>query len=535
MALGRYWAPLRVHLTGYAVAIGSVAAVTLCIGIIVPWLDVENLSLLYLIAVLLTAVTHGLGPASLASFLSVYSYNYFFIAPAFDIALSGLDDIVEMVLFFITGFVAAQLAAGQRKRAEEAEKREREARLIYYVMRLGAELGLEQAMRTIADRLRAELNLAAVVMEVEDGPHVKADVAIGDRDLVSLARAAVTDLMAREGSEGNTAKAPVSESGATPEPWTGPGPWAEQVLTDKHQIDVVPIAAQGLRLGSLALARPIAAPPLGAEAYRLIAAIATQVGALCERRRLLSERYETDVLRRADELKTALLHSVSHELRTPLASIIAASDSLLEEDVNWTEQDKREFMSTIHLAAQRLNMIVGNLLDASRIESGTLQPECDWHDLSELITDALARLASVTHKHRIRTELPDEPLFVYVDYVQIGQVVANLVENATKYSPPGSLITVRACSDNDEVAVEVLDNGHGIKDEVLPRLFEPFFRCQETANCAKGAGLGLTVAKGFVEAHNGRIWAKNRPEGGACFGFTLPRVLPVATPAQEGV
>jgi two-component system sensor histidine kinase KdpD len=267
---------------------------------------------------------------------------------------------------------------------------------------------------------------------------------------------------------------------------------------------------------------------------RLLSAVAGQMGLVVERQRLRREATDAEVLRRTDQLRTALLNAVSHDLRTPLASIIASAGSLRQSDVVWTEEEQAEFAQAIEDQAQRLNRLVGNLLDLSRIEGGTLRPEKGWYDLGALIEDVVGRLRPLTTRHQVVVDVPEDLPPVLLDYVEIDQVLSNLIENATKYAPAGTGILVRARRAGGEARVEVADRGPGIPAASLPRLFDPFYRVDNGKPRPKGLGLGLAVAKGLVEAHGGRISVEGRPGGGAVFTFTLPLGDPERQSAGAG-
>jgi two-component system, OmpR family, sensor histidine kinase KdpD len=213
---------------------------------------------------------------------------------------------------------------------------------------------------------------------------------------------------------------------------------------------------------------------------------------------------------------------VSHDLRTPLASIIASAGSLRQDDVNWTNDDRHEFIRTIEHEAGRLNAIIGNLLDLSRMEAGILRPEKGWYDLGALVDDVLGRLRPITARHDVEVDIPEDLPPIELDYVEVDEILTNLIENAVKYTPPGGEIRVAARQAPGEVEVEVADRGPGVPPDALPRLFDPFYRTEDARRQRKGTGLGLAVAKGLVEAHGGRIRGENRAGGGARFVFTLP-------------
>jgi two-component system sensor histidine kinase KdpD len=250
------------------------------------------------------------------------------------------------------------------------------------------------------------------------------------------------------------------------------------------------------------------------------------VTALVERARLQRENLRIEVLQRTDALRAALLSSVSHDLRTPLTSIKAAASSLLQEDVEWDEEARRGFARSIEHEADRLNRLVGNLLDMSRIEEGALKPEKEEYSLTALIHDVLGRLDPLFEGRVVRTHLPPgDLLLVNVDYLEIDQVLTNLIENAVRYTPAGSPIEVSAHSEGEEVEISVADRGPGIPPADLARVFDKFYRVlhgQHPAGYPTGSGLGLAVCKGLIEAHGGRIWAELRDGGGLVVFVVLP-------------
>jgi K+-sensing histidine kinase KdpD len=250
-----------------------------------------------------------------------------------------------------------------------------------------------------------------------------------------------------------------------------------------------------------------------------------------ERDRLREQATQTEVLRRADELKTALLRAVSHDLRTPLASIIASAGSLRQPDVEWSDTERDAFVADIETEARRLARIVANLLDLSRMESGILRPERGWYDLAALVDDVLGRLRPLTRDHPVHVNARDDLPPVPIDYVEIDQVISNLIENAVAYTPAGTAIRVTLDRDGESAIVEVADDGPGIGQTAIGRLFDPFVRAPDQRKADRGAGLGLAIARGLVEAHGGRISAANRPGGGAVFRFTLPLVVPAPAAA----
>lgn len=492
---------------GYVFALASVALVTLVIGALQqPW-HVANVSMLYLIGVLATATFYGSGPAIVASVSAFLAFNWFFVQPVHTLTVAEPSEWFALILFLITGAITGQLAGAQRRRALDAGQREREATLLYGVAHVLVGADLQSSLRTLADQLRETLRLRAVVIEVASDAG-EARITSGDADVIHRSVSSIRAWM------------------ATPAPTASGRRWIRVMpptggVPDDDRVHVLPLRIGERRLGALAIVRGDAA--VSSANDRLLTAIAAQIANAIERDRLRQTATETEVLRRADSLKTALLRAVSHDLRTPLASIIASAGSLRQRDVEWTDAERESFAADIEQEATRLSRIVGNLLDLSRMESGTLQPERGWYDLGALIDDVVGRLRQTTNDHDFRLSVPDDLPPVPLDYVEIDEVLSNLVENAVRHTPAGTTIEIGARVEGSSVIVEVSDDGPGIPDDALPRIFDPFVRLAVGAR--SGSGLGLAVARGLVEAHGGRIAARGRRGRGVTFAFTLPLQL----------
>ena len=500
---------------GYAAALAAVALVSLVIGQVIGRTDLANISLFNLLAVLATAVAFGRGPAVFAAVSSFLIFDWFFVEPRHQFTVSNPDEWVSLLVYLLIATVTGQLAAGQRERAREAHQREREATVLYDVVRLLSEGDLDQSLTSVAERLRGALHVDGVSIELwqPDGTPVR------------YTAGAVPSFVG--GAAGRVLHSGALAEGDVP---SAPGRWVRVVRLHRasaaHDDDgahLVPVRIGERRVGAVLLASPAGA--FQASDDRLVSAAAAQIGVAIERARLRQEATDAEILRRTDELRRALLNAVSHDLRTPLATIMASAGSLRQRDVAWTDEERQAFAQAIEEEAERLNRLVGNLLDLSRIEAGNLRPQKSWHDLADVIDDVVDRLRPVIREHdvTVRVDVPELPPLL-LDSVEIGEVLYNLLENATRYAPSGTDILVEARLDGGCVLIAVSDRGPGIPAAALPHLFDSFYRAIDDRGRSRprGLGLGLAIVKGLVEAHGGQVTAENRLGGGARFTFTLP-------------
>jgi len=510
--------PVTRRALNYLVALGGVAVVTL--GILqLGRFNLGNASMLYLVVVLLSAAVLGRGPAVFASVAAFLASNFFLVEPRFTLRVADPDEWIALVLFLLAAVITGQVAASQRSRTKQAEEHARQARLLYDLAVLMAEPSLAKALEAVADRVRHELGVAAVRIEVtnREGRSL-GSAGVGDAEALT----ALKNVGTRSTEVLGSGQLPRGDAAGQPGKWirvSAPHPPGEPA--PDWRVLRAPIRSPEGVVGEVALAAPLGAE-LDEAATRLLSALTAQLWLAIERARLREEATAAEVLRRTDEAKSVLLDAVSHDLRTPLASIMASAGSLRQADVDWTPDERRSFAATIEQEADRLNRIVGNLLNLSRIQAGMLVPDRSWYEPAILIQETLDRLRPATARHRIRVELPQDELApVLLDYSEMDQVLTNLIENAVKYSPVGSEIVVSAWLADGQLRVTVEDSGPGVAAVALPHLFEPFYRASEVRRSG-GSGLGLAVARGLVEAHGGRIWAENRPEGGARFWFAIP-------------
>jgi two-component system sensor histidine kinase KdpD len=269
------------------------------------------------------------------------------------------------------------------------------------------------------------------------------------------------------------------------------------------------------------------------EQRRLMEAFANQTALAIERAQLADTARQAELLQQTEKLQTALFNSISHDLRTPLASITGSLSSLLEDDKALNPASRRELLKTAHEEANRLNGLVGNLLDMSRLEAGALKVSRQPSDIQDVIGAALQRLNGLLAGRPVRVELPPDLPLASLDFVLVVQALVNVLDNAIKYSPPGSPIDIEAQAADKAVEIHIADRGSGIAADDLARVFDKFYRGshasldipydrQKKGDTPPGTGLGLSISSGIIEVHGGKIWAENRPGGGTIIKLTLP-------------
>lgn len=503
---------------------------------------IPNISLVYLLVVLVLASTRGLYPAILSSVVAFLSFDFFLIQPFYTFTIARPEEWLALFIFLCTAMITGQLAAALRQRVEQARTRESETRILYELVREtnkaeDLDHQLSVVARTVLEVFapRGVRDCLLFLPDKEGRPTLHASVR---RPLAQCALTAdefstaawvirtgqaieLYDSVRLSQKRGRSASRVVIRSTRMPQ-------------SLRQYLSLFPLKAGPKVVGVLGIV--IEEDPrrfsrdrrLGSEADRSDPASAffwaflDQTVSIIERARLRQESFQLEILRRTDALRAALLSSVSHDLRTPLTSIKAAASSLLQEDICWSDEERRSFTQTIEHEADRLNRLVENLLDLSRIEGGALTLEKEWYPIDELLHDVLGRMEPLLHGREVKLDLPADLPPVELDYLMIDQVLTNLLENAQRYTPQGSPIEIAVHSGATGLLLSVADHGPGIPQGDLERIFDKFYRVMGVSRKGGGTGVGLAVCRGFVEAHAGRIWAENRRSGGAVFHLTLP-------------
>jgi two-component system sensor histidine kinase KdpD len=457
--------------------------------------------MMYLSAVVALAIRYGRGPSVLASILSVAAFDFFFVPPYFSFAVSDIQYLLTFGVMLIVALVISNLAVRIREQAEVARYRERRTGMLYSMSR---DLATHRGTGLLADLAAKHLR------EVFDG-QVAIFLANSEKRLeLQRGEQLYFEFDPKEAGVAQWVFGHHERAGLG----TDTLPGASGLY--------LPLMGSAGAIGVVAVRPKEAARLLEPDQLHLLESLVNQIALAIERTRLSEEAQQANVQVETERMRNAILSSVSHDLRTPLATITGAASSLAEEAGALDTATRRELSRSIYHEAERLDRLLKNLLDMMRIEAGAVRLSKEWHPIDEIVGAALARLEGRLQEHRVVTKFRDDLPLVLVDGVLLEQVIMNLVENAIKYAPQGSSIEMSATASDREVIVEVADHGPGIPPGEETRIFDKFYRAKPARE--GGVGLGLTICRGIVEAHGGRIWAQNRSGGGAEFSFAIPLV-----------
>lgn len=479
----------------YGLALAGMALASAVAGVASPRLSFAGVVLLYLLAVAVLSATVSRGPALLAAVAGVAAVDFLFVLDYWSFRPAYPDYALILVVMLAVSLIISGLTTRSRFQTRMARLRERQAAAI---SEMGQKLSLAPDRETLLATAVTHLQevFEARVSVLLPGPDGELRLAAGPPLPEDVREALVARWVYR---------------------YRHPAGAGTSTLPAVRAL-YVPVGPPQEPVGVLRLELP--AKPAGVtEILPLLQGLARQVGLALEREELSRQTRAAQVEIEAERLRNILLSSVSHDLRTPL-TVIAGSASTLLENPGLDEATRTELAHNIYEEARRLDRLVHNLLEMSRLQSGRVQLRRDWHDLEEVLGGALHQLEARLQGRTLTLELdPDLPL-VKLDALLIERVFINLLDNALKYSPEDRPITLRACRNNGEVLVEVADAGPGLPPGAETKVFDKFY--QAAPGSHRGVGLGLSICRSIVEIHGGRMEAANRPEGGAVFRFTLP-------------
>lgn len=491
--LGRYLASIII--VGFA---------TLINVLIHPYLDPTNLVMIYLAAVVIVAVFLGRGPSMLASLLSVFVFDFFLIDPRFSFAVSDTQYLITFLGLLLVGLIISNSASLLRDQVETLRKRESQTQAInHFSQDLTGAVTLDEVLDIVLNNISAVFSREVIVLLPEKGELVSKATTSGfvlnEEELAVAIWSFKNGLPAGRGTETLSAT----------------------------EIHYVPLKTSRGVIGILGVKPPNQENILPPDQRVLLGSFASLSALAIERARFAEDALQTETLRTADRLQSALLNSISHQLRTPLATItgvltsLGISEESQEENTRLDQPTRINLIETATEQAQQLNRLVENLLDMTRLEAGAIKVRQSPSDLQDLIGAVIHQMAGILRHRQVDIHLPSNLPNVLVDPVLTGQVLVNLLENACKYSPSNSPITITAQTSNDQVEVLISDQGIGIPKEDLERVFDKFYRVDHPHQVS-GTGLGLSICRGIVEAQGGRIWAQDNPDRGVTITFTLP-------------
>ncbi|PZQ96927.1 MAG: two-component sensor histidine kinase [Cereibacter sphaeroides] len=485
----------------FALAIAYVAA---AVGIgmtLYHVLGVRNLSLVFLMAVLTSAATAGLLPALFASVLGALAYNYFFLPPLYTLEIRDPESVVAFVAFLAAAALTSNLTARVHRQAKVARTRARTTESLYmFSKRLSAAATLDDVLWVTVNQMARMLGVNTVLL-LPEGKTVAVRAGFPPDDTL-----ADYDIAAAQWAFEHSHPA---------------GRGADTLPRAKRLY--LPLRSGRATIGVVGLDSDRSGVLLTPDQQRLFDALADQAALAIERIQLVDDLDGARLAAEADKLRSALLTSISHDLRTPLAGIMGAAGTLRDYFAELPKEGRDDLLATVVEESERLNRFIANLLDMTRIETGAMSPNLSPIYLDEVVGAALRRAQKILAGHETLVTMPEGLPMLRLDPVLFEQVLFNILDNAAKYAPAGTRIEIEARQDGGSVHLQLRDEGPGIPEADLERVFDIFYRARKGDQVKAGTGLGLAICRGFVEAMGGTIRAANRTDrGGAVFSIRLP-------------
>lgn len=464
-------------------------------------LAVSNVALVLMLAVLASAITFGLWPSLLACAVLALSYNFFFLPPLYNFTIADPENIVTLMVFMLVAVLASNLTARVRTQAIVARERAATTEDLYrFSRKLAGVATLDDLLWATAYQIAHMLKLHVVLLMPESG-ELAVRAGYPPEDTLDEADLAAAKWAHEQGS--------AAGRGAD----TLPG--ARRLF--------LPMRTARGAVAIIGLDSAQAGPLLTPDQRRLLDSLSDQAALAIERIHLAEEADRARIAGETEKLRSALLTSISHDLRTPLASILGSATSLKQYRAQLSAADQDALLGTVQEEAERLNHFIANLLDMTRLESGAIMPRREAVDVTDVVGSVLRRVAKLLPPSRVHLALDSSLPMVKLDPVLFEQVLFNLLDNAAKYTPPNSQVTLRATADQQVMRIEIKDEGEGLPDEDREKVFDKFYRVRAADRKRAGTGLGLSIARGFMEAMGGSITAANRSDhNGAIFTLTLP-------------
>ena len=495
--------PLRRDWASYLIAFAATAVATGTGLVIDLWLPIADISVVYLLAVLIVAIKSGLKAAITASLASFLAFNVVFTAPRWTFSVENTQHALTIFFFLVAAVIVSNLASRARAQVEALRESARRTSNLYdFSSRSTAAATLDDVLWAVVHHVAATIDGKSLVMMPKPGDH-GLDIAAGypPEDRLNDRSMAAAEWAWSHGQPAGLGSATL--------------PAADWLF--------LPMSTARGPVGVLGVQMPKQNEPPSPEQTRLLETLAEQAAAAIERTTLVSDIEAAHVATERERLRSTLLSSLSHDLRKPLAAIIGAASSLLDDEQTLDRGARRETAQTIQDEAERLNRFVQNLLDMTRISAGALKPNIDWADLRDIVASAVKRARRLARHHHIKIDIGAEVPLLCADVTLLEQMFFNLLDNACKYAPAGSTLTIWARRMSGVIAIEVCDQGPGIAEEDREKVFDLFYRTGSGDAHGAGTGLGLAICRGIIEAHSGTIRIDAGLHGaGTCVVMRLP-------------
>jgi len=491
----------KVPWRSYLTSLLLVAGATLISEIAGKFLSPTNMIMFYLLAVVVAALRLGFRPALFTALMGVLAFDFFLVVPYYSFAVADTQYLITFAGLFTVGAVISTLVARARRQTETLRVREAQTTTLYALSRdLASAVGLSDILnaviRHVSETIDAQI---AILLPEGESLNLRASssgFSLGEKEKSVALWAFRNGQMAGRGTD----------------------------TLSSAELLYNPLQTGGRIVGVMGMKLRDSDEGLAPERRRLLEAFSSQAALAIERVNWAQKAEQAQLLQAAEKLERSLLNSISHDLRTPLSSITGALSSLRDEGNFPDGQSRRELIDLAWEEAGRMDRFVSNLLDITRLEAGALKLKKEPYDVQDLLGSSLGSLEPRLKERKIKIDIPANLPLIPMDSVLMAQVLMNLLDNALKYSPPDGMVEIAARIRDNLLEIEVADQGPGIPEEYLPKVFNKFFRLSRTEEVS-GTGLGLAISKGIVEAHEGKIWAENRPGGGSKIVFTLPLTI----------
>lgn len=496
----------------YLTVVLAACVLTVLLVMVREHLSLLNAALIYLLFAVLAAGFGGVGAGLIASVMSAIVFEFLFVPPIFGFEPTESANLLSLAVFLCGTLASAVFLARSRRQTAAALLLAEENRTLFELSTLvSSNLGVTTSLVAICARTRLVFDAEAARILTLDG----------DRLVVAAEDLRADDGPRTDGSRSGLDRSPrgggalARQTRIIPLLRTG-----KRTLADPIEI---PMTAAGATIGALRVSGFDGAAFDPDQATRLLHAVAQVAALAVQHARMQEDVMSAMALQEADSLKSALLAAVTHELRAPLGTILTAVTGLLDEAKRWTDMERRDLLAAIQEETEGLTTFVNDVLDLSRIEGGALRQQRDWYNLREFLETVVDRRSAIAATHHVIVEASDDATEGYFDYAQLAQVVGNVLDNAAKFSPIGTIIALRGSRSASDLTVTVQDHGIGVAPDEATRIFERFYRGVYVTDRVPGSGLGLAICKGIVEAHGGVIEVQPSADGGSIFSISIPQ------------